>query len=65
MVIFYLNEKSSLPKTALLLKIRQTQLTVFEARVKGFSLHLIPKVAQQRKTLFQSQTQHGTTVLIQ
>ena len=65
MVIFYLNEKSSLPKTALLLKIRQTQLTVFEARVKGFSLHLIPKVAQQRKTLFQSQTQHETTVLIQ
>ena len=65
MVIFYLNEKSSLPKTALLLKIRQTQLTVFEDRVKGFSLHLIPKVAQQRKTLFQSQTQHETTVLIQ
>ena len=65
MVIFYLNEKSSLPKTALLLKIRQTQLTVFEARVKGFSLHLIPKVAQQRKTLFQSQTQHETTVLTQ
>ena len=49
MMIFYLNEKSRLPKTALLLKIRETlmtQLTVFEARVKGFSLHLIPKAAQ-------------------